>query len=95
MSLTIEEYEERKSFLDDLKRLVKAEQEAIFRILVTDKEEYSENSNGIFFDISKLSKESFKKMKDYMEFCRKTRDTFKEREEEERQVQEFLGNLPA
>ena len=81
--------------MDDLKRLVKAEQEAIFRILVTDNEEYSENSNGIFFDVSKVSKESFKKMKDYMEFCHKTRDTFKAREEEERQVQEFLGNLPA
>ena len=77
--------------MDDLKRLVKAEQEAIFRILLKEKEDYSENSNGIFFDVSKISKQAFIKMREYMDFCKKTRDTFKAREEEERQVQELFS----
>lgn len=85
-----QEYEERKAFLEELKRLVKSEQEAIFRLLKTEKADYSENSNGIFFDVSKLSTPLFKKMKEYMEFCRKNRDEFTQREEEERKAQELL-----
>jgi hypothetical protein len=49
-----QEYEERKLLLEELKRLVKSEQEAIFRLLKSEKAEYSENSNGIFFDVCKL-----------------------------------------
>lgn len=85
-----QEYEERKIFLEELKRLVKSEQEAIFRLLKSEKADYSENSNGIFFDVSKLSTPIFKKMKEYMEFCRKNRDEFTQREEEERKAQELL-----
>jgi hypothetical protein len=85
-----QEYEERKAFLEELKRLVKSEQEAIFRLLKSEKADYSENSNGIFFDVSKLSTPVFKKMKEYMEFCRKNRDEFTQREEEERKAQELL-----
>jgi len=86
------EYEERKKLLEDMKRLVKSEQEAIFRILKAEKAEYSENSNGIFFDISKLSTPLFMKMKEYMEFCRKNRDDFTQREEEERKAQELINS---
>jgi hypothetical protein len=85
-----QEYEERNIFLEDIKRLVKSEQEAIFRLLKSEKADYSENSNGIFFDVSKLSTPVFKKMKEYMEFCRKNRDEFTQREEEERKAQELL-----
>ena len=85
-----QEYEERKAFLEELKRLVKSEQEAIFRLLKSEKADYSENSNGIFFDVSKLSTPLCKKMKEYMEFCRKNRDEFTQREEEERKAQELL-----
>ena len=92
MSLTADEYDERKSFLEDLKKLVKSEQESIFHILKADKSEYSENSNGIFFDISKLSAVTFLKMKEYMEFCKKNRDEFNAREEDERKAQELLGS---
>lgn len=86
------EYEEKKKFLEDIKRLVKSEQEDIFRILKTEKADYSENSNGIFFDVSKLSGSLFTKLKEYMEFCQKNRDEFTQREEEERKAQELLGS---
>jgi hypothetical protein len=86
------EYEERKKLLEDMKRLVKSEQEAIFRILKAEKAEYSENSNGIFFDVSKLSTPLFMKLREYMEFCRKNRDDFTQREEEERKAQELINS---
>ena len=90
-SLTNEEYEERKRFLEDLKRLVKEEQENIYRILKQCTEDFSENSNGIFFDVSKIKQDTFTKMKVYMEFCSKNRENFTLREEEERKAQEFLS----
>lgn len=85
------EYEERKNFLEELKQLVKSEQEAIFRILKNEKADYSENSNGVFFDVSKLSDTVFNKMKEYISFSRKNRENFTQREEEERKVQEILN----
>jgi hypothetical protein len=88
------EYEERKQFLEDIKRLVKSEQEALFRILKAEKADYTENSNGIFFDVSKLSTPLFQKLKEYMEFCSKNRDDFSQREEEERKAQELITNMP-
>ena len=86
-----DDYEERKKLLEDLKRLVKSEQEDIFRILKETHSEYSENSNGVFFDVSKISRESFEKIKKYMEFCIQNRQNFTLREEEERKAQEILG----
>lgn len=90
-SLTNEEYDERKRFLEDLKKLVKEEQENIYRILKHCNEEFSENSNGIFFDVTKLKSSTFLQMKSYMEFCTKNRENFSLREEEERKAQEFLS----
>ena len=52
-TLTNEEYEERKVFLEELKRLVISEQEEIFRILKRGACEYSENTNGVFFDVKR------------------------------------------
>ena len=85
-----QEYEDRKLFLEELKRLVKSEQEAIFRLLKNEKAEYSENSNGIFFDVCKLPTPVYKKMKEYIVFCCKNRDEFTQREEEERKAQEVI-----
>ena len=84
------EYDDRKRFLDDLRGLVKAELEEIYRILKKSKADFSENSNGVFFDLCKLPAEVFIEMKIFMEFCHKTRDDFAIREEEERKAQEAL-----
>lgn len=89
--LSAADYEERKVFLEDIKRLVKSEQENLFRILKQEKADYSENSNGIFFDVTKLSTPLFNKLKEFMEFCQKTRKEFVEREEEERKAQDCLN----
>ena len=88
--LSNEQYEERKLFLDSLKQLVKSEQEEVFRILKTTKCEFSENSNGVFFDVCKIPADVFESMKKFMEFCRKNRAEFALREEEEKRAQEAL-----
>ena len=58
-SQTTEDYDDRKKCLEDLKMLVKSEHEQIFSILKKHKVEYSENSNGIFFDLTKLPDSAF------------------------------------
>lgn len=89
-TLTADDYDERKKFLDDIKTLSKAELEELYRILKKAKAEFSENSNGVFFDICKLPAEIFAEMLKFMEFCHKTRREFDIREEEERKAQEAL-----
>jgi len=66
-------YEDRKRVFENLKVLVKPEQEEVFRIIRKTKENYTENSNGIFFDLSLISDETFNQIKEYLEFCLKTR----------------------
>lgn len=90
MSLTNEEYEERKRFLEDLKLLSKTEHEHIFSLLREDNTEYSENSNGVFFDVSKINNEVFLKLQTYMQFCMEVRKDQATREEEERKAQDML-----
>ena len=66
-------YEERKKVFDTIKVLVTSEQEEIYRIIRKTKESYTENSNGIFFDLSALSENTFAQIKEYLNFCLKTR----------------------
>lgn len=81
-SLTNPEYEERKQFLEELKKLVKSEQEQIFTILKKYKVDYSENSNGVFFDLSKVPQAPFEEMKKFLVFCQANRSEFEARDRE-------------
>jgi hypothetical protein len=66
-------YEQRKQFFENLKILTKSEYEEIFRILKRGKEEYTENSNGIFFDVVSVSESTFEQFQEYMKFCLENR----------------------
>ena len=90
-SLTNEEYEERKRVLGELKKLVKAEQEQIFLILKKYKLEYSENSNGIFFDLSRVTKEPFDEIQKFLTFCQQNRSEFEARDREMENSRLSLG----
>ena len=72
-------HEERKHIFDTIKALVKLEQEEIFRIIRQLKVPYSENSNGIFFDLSSLSDGDFERIKEYIQYCLKTRQEHEDR----------------
>ena len=79
-TLTNEEYEERKRVLGELKNLVKSEQEQIFLILKRFKIDFSENSNGVFFDLSRVSKEPFQEIQKFLQFCQTNRNDFEARD---------------
>lgn len=92
MELSTAEYDERKGMLEEIKKLVKSEQESLFCILKAEKVEFSENSNGIFFDLTKLSPSAFRACKEYIDFCRKNRDNLQTRDDEQRKAQDILDN---
>lgn len=81
-ALTNEEYEERKRVLSELKKLVRSEQEQIFVILKRYNLEYSENSNGIFFDLSRVPHEPFDEIQKFLVFCQANRSDFEARDRE-------------
>ncbi len=66
-------YEERKKIFETMRVLVKPEQEEVYRIIRKSKESYTENSNGIFFDLALISDNTFLQIKEYLNFCLKTR----------------------
>jgi len=72
-------YKDRKQLFDNIKILVKPEQEEIFRIIRKMKENYTENANGIFFDVSLLSDDTILQIKEYIDFCLKTRQEHEDR----------------
>ena len=74
------EYERRRLFLDALKKLHTSEYIDIVKILKQENVEYSENSNGIFFDIAKLNQSTFNILEKYMDFVHTNRKELAERE---------------
>ncbi len=75
-------YERRRQLFENIKQLVKPEQEHILKLLRKYKESYTENSNGIFFDLINICDSAFTSIEEYMEFCIKNRLEEKERLEE-------------
>ena len=72
-------YDDRKKVFDNIRLLAKPEQEELFRIIRKTKEQYTENSNGIFFDLSSFSEETFQQIQGYLHFCLKTRQEHEDR----------------
>lgn len=89
-SLTQEEYDQRKLFADEIKLLTRNEMEEIYKLLKSKKAEYSENSNGVFFDVSKLPADLFSELQNFMLFCKKNRDEFTLHEEAQKRAQNAL-----
>ena len=63
------EYEAKKQFLEDLKQLSKTEHEEIFRIIKRNHVDYTENSNGVFFDLQNVNSDIFIQLHKFMELC--------------------------
>lgn len=62
--------------------LATSEYEEIFRILKRNNESYTENSNGIFFDVMIIKNETYTDMEKFMLFCLKTRQNDVDRQKE-------------
>lgn len=76
MSIT---YEHRRILHENIKQLVKSEYEQIFRILKKYDELYTENSNGIFFDVTTIRAETYTDIRKFLDFCIENRSKEQER----------------
>jgi hypothetical protein len=79
MSLTNDEYEKRKLFCKEIEQLSRPELEELYRILRKENGEFSENSNGIFFDVSSLPASVFDALWKFVEFCKSNAKDLEER----------------
>jgi len=79
-TLSTEDYERRKAFLEDLKGLSKSEYIEILRILKQHDITVSENHNGVFFNLSTLSKEAFEALQLFRRFTVSNRLQLADRE---------------
>jgi hypothetical protein len=82
MSQTQEEYDQRKKVWESIKTLSKSEQEELFRILLRNKIEYTENTNGIFFDVGKLETNVLDQIQKFLNFCQQNRIDFERRNQD-------------
>ena len=78
--LANEEYERRRVFLDGLKGLTKAEYIEIVRILQQHNVEFSENANGVFFNVTTLNQIVFDSLELFIRFTQTNRKDLASRE---------------
>ena len=74
------EYVRREKFLNALKQLGEPEYLEILRLLQKKNIHYSENANGVFFDIAALDQETFNSLEQFIDFVKKNRTELSERE---------------
>jgi len=79
--LTVQEYERRREFLETMKALSKAELVEIVRILQKYEVVYSENTNGIFFNVGMLEQDVFEALVKFLEFTQSNKRVLAAREE--------------
>lgn len=72
-------YEQRKEFCKEIKTLSRPELEELYRILRREGGEFSENSNGIFFDVASLPAPVFESLWKFLEFCKSNAKDLEER----------------
>jgi hypothetical protein len=76
------EFENKKRLYEAIKNFNRTEQEELFRIIKKQGEEFSENRNGIFFDLMIFKPDTITKIKELVDFCNKNNSEFKSREDE-------------
>jgi hypothetical protein len=78
--LTSSEYERRRVFHESLKGLTKAEYVEIIRLLNKYEETYSENLNGVFFNVCTISQVTFDALELFLKFTQSNRRDLADRE---------------
>ena len=74
-----DDYEQRKEFCKEIHTLSRSELEEIYRILRREGGVFSENSNGIFFDVASLPAPVFQAMWKFIDFCKSNAKDLEER----------------
>lgn len=92
--LTKEEYEQRKHALEDFKSLDKDEYEEIFRIIKRNNIPFTENNNGVHFDLCYVDQETILQILKFLELCKAQRAN-EEVRSKEMDTLRSLGNVDA
>ena len=74
-----DDYEQRKEFCKEMNSLSRPELEELYRILRREGGEFSENSNGIFFDVATLPAHIFEALWKFLQFCKSNAKDLEER----------------
>uniref|UniRef100_A0A6C0AMN9 NET domain-containing protein n=1 Tax=viral metagenome TaxID=1070528 RepID=A0A6C0AMN9_9ZZZZ len=74
-----DDYEQRKELAKEINTLSRPELEELYRILKREGGSYSENSNGIFFDIASLPASVFQALWKFLQFCKSNAKDLEER----------------
>ena len=77
-----------------IEKIPQSHQKAVLRILIDADCIFTENQNGVFFDIKTLSKETIHKIKDYLLFYNDTEKREQKRETEETELRDGLKDDP-
>ena len=75
----MDDYERRKELSKDIASLSRPELEELYRILRREGGEFSENSNGIFFDVANLPVHVFEALWKFINFCKSNAKSLEER----------------
>jgi hypothetical protein len=75
----MDDYEKRKEFSKEMNTLSRPELEELYRILRREGGSFSENSNGIFFDVASLPASVFEALWKFLEFCKSNAKGLEER----------------
>jgi hypothetical protein len=75
----MDDYEQRKEFCKEIALLSRPEQEELYRILRREGGEFSENSNGIFFNVESLPAPVFGALWKFLQFCKSNAKELDER----------------
>jgi hypothetical protein len=75
----MDDYERRKELSKDIGALSRPELEELYRILRREGGEFSENSNGIFFDVLALPVNVFEAIWKFINFCKSNAKSLEER----------------
>lgn len=78
--LSQEEYSRRKRFLDSLRGLTISEYAEIIRILQAHTVAFSENQNGIFFNVASLEQKVFDDLEKFLLFTQSNRQSLSDRD---------------
>jgi hypothetical protein len=82
------EYERRRLFCEEIKRMKRHEQIEIARILQNNDIHFSENNNGILFDLVTLPQSVFDELVKFNEFVKTSIQVLEQREHEQEQEQQ-------
>jgi hypothetical protein len=80
--LTKPEYDARKQCMDEIKQLSTPEYHELFRIIKTGGVAFTENSNGVHFDLAQISPEIYSDIQQFLTLCKEQRANEQKRSEE-------------